>query len=113
MNKLIRIGSFLVFLILGVFQSHAQCPTASVTLGGFTSIGATTVSFTWTQGVDSDATLVALSEGVVAVSTPFDGVGYSPSTVFGSGSDLGGGHFVVGSGPETSLTITNLTPGVT
>jgi len=80
--------------------------TGPLVFSNTTSI-ATTI--TWTNGNGANHLVVvrALS-GVNA--TPTDGVSYSASQNFGSGSELGTGNYVVYNSTGNSVTVTGLTP---
>lgn len=65
----------------------------------------------WTNG-DGAQHLVVVSTSPIAF-FPQDGVGYTASTAFGVGSNLGGGTYVVSNSNATNVTITGLVGGVT
>lgn len=65
----------------------------------------------WSIG-DGSQHLVVVSENPI-MNYPADGVGYTASTQFGSGSNLGGGTFVVSANSGTNTTVTGLTGGLT
>lgn len=72
----------------------------------------TTADISWTRG-DGDSVLVIARQGAAVSATPNTGSAYFDSPVFGSGSQLGTGNFVVYSGSGSSVTITGLTAGTT
>jgi hypothetical protein len=65
---------------------------------------------TWTKGVTGTNTLIVIRAGA-APSGPTDMNSYAADPVFGSGSDLGSGSYVVYTNTGTSVTVTGLTPG--
>ena len=70
------------------------------------------LTVSWSNGAGSAGTLVVVSPNQAPVGQPTNGVVYSASSVFGSGANFGNTNFVVYVGTGTSVTITNLTPGV-
>ncbi len=70
-------------------------------------VDSTTALLTWTNG-NGDGRLVSIKNGV-HTSKPDDLNTYTPSTVFGQGSDLGTGEFVIYQGTGSSVTVTGLT----
>lgn len=87
-------------------------PTQQVTNLQFEKAGPTsaTLNFSPGNGVNN---MAIVKEGSEVNGIPFDSTTYSTSTVFGSGSEIGTGNFVVSAGSDTSVTITGLTPGIT
>ncbi len=67
--------------------------------------------FTWTDGNGTDRLLV-MKAGSAVDSFPVDGTGYTHSTNFGSGSEIGTGNYVVWSGAGQPDRISSLTRDV-
>lgn len=65
---------------------------------------------TFDQGT-GDKRIIIAREGAAVNTTPTDGVTYNADEVFGNGSDLGNGNFVVYNGTGNNVTITNLIAG--
>ena len=70
---------------------------------------AKTFTLTWTPGAGS---VVVMRAGSAAVIQPNYGTNYSGSNFFGNGANLGGSNFVVFAGAGSSVTVTNIIPGV-
>ncbi|MEQ9309336.1 MAG: FG-GAP-like repeat-containing protein [Balneolaceae bacterium] len=89
-----------------------ETPTQQVSNLEFEKTGVTsaTLNFSPGNGVNNMAIVKSGSE---VNEIPVDSTTYSTSTVFGSGSEIGTGNFVVSAGSDTSVTITGLTPGTT
>ncbi|AWH84406.1 hypothetical protein HYN59_04425 [Flavobacterium album] len=87
-------------------------PTTSASSIAFSNV--TSISFTtgWTPGNGTNR-LVVMRSGSAVNALPVDGVSYTASTVFASGSDLGGGNYVVYNGTSNSVTVTELSPTTT
>jgi gliding motility-associated-like protein len=68
------------------------------------------LSFTIGNGISR---MIVAKAGSPVDAWPIDFTGYTSNSSFGSGSDLGGGNFVVGSSTSNIFTITNLLPNTT
>jgi len=66
----------------------------------------------WTIGADAANTLVIISATAITGS-PADGVGYTASSNFGTGSTLNPGEYIIYNGNSNSQTITGLTENTT
>jgi hypothetical protein len=73
------------------------------------AIGAQAFTVTWTKGATGTNTLIVIRAGA-APSGPTDMNSYAADPVFGSGSDLGSGSYVVYTNTGTSVTVTGLSP---
>ena len=68
----------------------------------------TTIDLSWTRGT-GDNVIVLAHEGAPVDSDPVDGVSYTANATFGSGTQIGGGNYVVYDGSSTGVTVTGLT----
>lgn len=93
---------------------NAACTVPSVQASSFTSSSTQPSSSTvgWTRGNGNNVLVVARA-GSAVNTDPVSGNSYTASFVFGAGSQLGTGNYVVYNGTGNSATITNLTPGTT
>ncbi len=82
---------------------------SSITISAITS---NSMTINWTRG-DGNAVLVVVKEGSAVDSDPVNGTTYTANSVFGSGSQIGAGNYVVYDGIGTSVNITGLNPNVT
>lgn len=75
-----------------------------------TAATTTSLTFNWTDGNYGNR-IVVMKSGSAVNSNPVNGVSYTPSLIFGSGTQIGTGNYVVriGSGP---ITVTGLTQGI-
>lgn len=88
-------------------------PTTQASFFTTTASGTTSVSISWTAGNGGNAIVLARSTSAITV-TPTSGTTYTaPSTVYGSGQQIGTGNYLVYDGTGTSVTVTNLNPGST
>ncbi|RLA58668.1 MAG: hypothetical protein DRQ89_15105, partial [Epsilonproteobacteria bacterium] len=78
----------------------------------FSNIGSTQMDVSWTNGNGTNRILVAHA-GSIVDANPSDLATYIASSVFGSGSQIGTGNFVVYNGMASTMTLTGLTPGAT
>jgi hypothetical protein len=90
----------------GQFRTEAAADTQVSNLNFATTAGQS-VRLTWTRGsLDGVLVVMRSSDGAVA---PTDGTDYTPNAVFGSGSLLSPGNYVVYKGIGTSVLVTGLT----
>jgi hypothetical protein len=85
---------------------------------GFTmnyNVNNNTMTLTWTPGTNSDGSVqtsfVVMRKGGPISAQPYFGDLTSASSVFGQGTDLGGGNYVVFRGTGNSVTVSGLTAG--
>jgi hypothetical protein len=83
-------------------------PTTQSSSLVFSSLNTTSMSLSWTKG-DGIRRLILAKAGSAVDAIPVDGTGYTASTTFGSGSQIGSGNYVVYDGVGTSLSLGNLT----
>src|SRR5690606_17269918 len=70
--------------------------------------GQTSMLLSWTGGNGTNK-LVVGRQGSAVNAQPTDGVSYTANTVFGSGSQIGSGNYVVYAGTSNTVTVTGLT----
>src|ERR1051325_155003 len=100
-------GGTTVTTLNNVMNALVPEPTTPASAITFSSVGQTQVTVNFTAGSGANRLIVA-HKGSAVSSFPFDGVGYTPNTVFGSGTDLGGGNYVVYNSNGNSVTVTGL-----
>lgn len=84
-------------------------PTTAATAVNFTNVGSRSMTVNWTNGNGSERLVLIKETGAVS-SLPVDGTTYTANSVFGTGSELGTGNFVIYKGAGTSVTVTGLNP---
>ncbi len=87
-------------------------PTIQASNLTFSSVGLNSMTLSWTNGNGANRIVVARSGSAVNSHT-VDGSVYSPNSIFGNGSQIGTGNFVVYSGSGNSVTVTGLTANTT
>lgn len=85
----------------------ASEPSTAATNLTFSNIAQTSMTLNFTAGSGSDRIVIA-RQGLSITATPADGTGYTANSAFGSGTDLGGGTYVVYSGNSNTCNITGL-----
>lgn len=97
--------------LTGEFTTNSTCVPPVVQAKKFTyeNISDTEATISWVRG-SGNAILVTASEDASDMS-PTDGLTYTPSTVYGSGSKIGNKDFVIYKGYGNIVTVTNLKPG--
>ncbi len=91
---------------------YASEPTVASTLLNFTNLTNVSYTLNWTSGNGGKRIIVA-KQGSAVSASPTDANSYTANSVFGLGSDLGGGNFVVYDGSSNSVSLTSLTQGAT
>ena len=76
------------------------------------STNAKTLTLAWTPGAGSVGSVVVMSAGQPTTMQPNYGINYKGSSAFGAGANLGGSNFVVLAGAFSTVTVTNLIPGI-
>ena len=93
-------------------ETSCEAPDIQASDIVFTLIGTNRIGLTWQNGNGQGR--VVIVRGTNAVSqNPVDGASYTADTVFGNGSHLGDGNFVVFSGTGSVVEVTGLFPGST
>jgi hypothetical protein len=93
-------------------QATVSPPTIQASAINFTNVGGSTFRINWTNG-NGTWRIVLVKQGSAVDANPVSPVAYSANPVFGSGSQIGTGNFVVLSTNATNVTITNLIPNTT
>ena len=80
----------------------------------FTAISSTDMTVNWTRS-NGAGVIVLIKQGSAVTSDPVDGTytGYTASSTFGSGTQVGTGNYVIYKGAGTSVAVTGLTAGTT
>ncbi|MBK7211954.1 MAG: hypothetical protein IPH88_01380 [Bacteroidales bacterium] len=103
-------GTWGYYWAIDDIQITSTCtePTIQAYYMQTTNVTATSMHFSWNRG-NGNGTLIAVRTAPITA-TPGNGISYTANTVCGSGSDLGGGTYVVYSGTDTTCTVTNMQP---
>lgn len=81
-------------------------PTTNATTLNFSDVQCDELTFDWTNGNGANR-IVVMSTSAIS-GTPTDEVAYTANSVFGSGSTIAAGEFVVYNGSSNSTTVTGL-----
>lgn len=100
----LRPGSSFSFTTTG---SGVTPPTNNASAALFSLIDGNKFSFGWANGNGTKRMVVARQGSPVSFS-PLNGTEYTANAEFGTGTDLGSGQFVVYSGTQSSVAVTNL-----
>ena len=94
------------------FEIPSACTGPSTQASNFsaTNIQDNQMTINWTRG-NGNRVLVVARKASAVNADPADGSTYSANSVFGSGSQLGSGNYVVYDGTGTSVTVTGLDLG--
>ncbi|MGD9992508.1 MAG: fibronectin type III domain-containing protein [Salinivirgaceae bacterium] len=84
-------------------------PTTQASAVSFANTSSTQTDVSWTAG-NGDGRIVLAYKGDTLSALPVDGTTYTANAIFGSGSEIGTGNFVVALGDVTGETVTGLTP---
>jgi hypothetical protein len=82
-------------------------PTIPATGLVFSNITTSQIQLNFTTGNGANKVVFVRQSGTIGL-TPVDGVNYVPNTVYGSGTDLGGGNYCVFNGNGLTVTVTGL-----
>lgn len=85
-------------------------PTLASTSGIISNINSTSATISWTTGNGSGGRIVVVRQGSAVTAIPVSGTTYNANPVFGNGSQIGTGNYVVYSGSGSSVTISGLLP---
>jgi len=103
------------YLIPGTTNSVStlDCiPSSQATFVAFSNVDTYSLSLNWTRGNGSNVLIVG-KKSTSVTTNPTDGTTYTANSVFGSGSQIGTGNYVVYYGSGTSVNITGLIPQTT
>lgn len=90
----------------------ADEPTVQTSDITFSSVGSTQMTINWVSG-DGSNRLVLIKAGNQVDSDPIDGISYTTNTIFGNGSQIGSGNYVVYNSTGNSVTVTGLSANTT
>lgn len=85
-------------------------PTMNVSSINITPANCYDLEINFTPGNGDGRTIIARQGGPVNA-MPQNGIQYSSNNIFGNGSDLGNGNFIVYDGPGNQVTVSGLLPG--
>lgn len=90
-------------------QSTTACsnPTTAPTSLVFSSVVANSLNLSWTNG-NGDKVLVVAKLASSTTTDPSNGTTYTANTIFGSGTQIGTGNYVVYNGTGTTVSVTGL-----
>lgn len=101
------------FVLSGTLSGPCLTPPSIQASGlSISNVTNTSADLSWTNG-NGLGRIVVIREGSAVTATPTNNTTYTSSPAFGSGSDLGGGQYVVYAGSGNSVSVTGLTPGET
>ncbi len=92
------------------FSTRATQPTSQASTLTTSALGATSITISWTSGNGSNRIVIAKA-GSSVDQDPVSGTSYTASTVFGSGTQLGVGNYIVFNGTSNTVSLTGLTAG--
>lgn len=107
-------GASSLYLVPSTATSNSTtldyCSNATVQASNivFSSILATSVNVSWTNG-NGNYRIVVAKQGSAVTGTPANGTTYTASSAFGAGSTIAANEFVVYKGAGNSVTVTGLT----
>jgi len=87
-------------------------PTAAASNISFSSVGQLSMTINWANG-DGNKRIVVMKAGSAVTGVPLSGTSYTANNIFGSGSTLNAGEYIVYNNTGSSVNITNLTGGQT
>lgn len=85
-------------------------PSSQTSAISVTSVSQTGMTINWTNGNGSNRIVLVKAGGAVD-SNPVDAISYTANTIFGSGTQIGTGNYVVYNSTGNSVSITGLTAG--
>jgi gliding motility-associated-like protein len=91
--------------------SYAE-PNTQATSIVFSNVAASQMTLAWTNG-NGTSRLVIVKQGSAVNSNPVDLTSYTANAIFGSGSQIGSGNYVVYKGASNTVAISGLTAGNT
>lgn len=113
-NSRLRAGTYGRGLWETELPSTVSCtaPTNQANTYSATAIGDNQMTVNWTRG-DGDRVVVLAHAGALVTSSPGNGESYTASAnaIFGNGTEIGTGNYVVYDGTGTNVTVTGLISG--
>ncbi|MBK7909423.1 T9SS type A sorting domain-containing protein [Candidatus Pollutiaquabacter sp.] len=98
------------FVVTQITLAQASQPTTATSNLALATGNCNDLTLRWTNGNGTRRLVVARQNGSVNA-LPIDGSYYTANSVFGLGSNLGSGNYVVYDGTDTTVTVTGLTVG--
>ncbi len=98
--------------LAGLQSTTCTAPSSQATLINFSAVTSSSLTIGWTRG-NGAGILAVVKQGSAVSTNPTGGTVYTANTIFGSGTQIGVGNYVVYQGTGTSVTITGLTSGTT
>jgi regulation of enolase protein 1 (concanavalin A-like superfamily) len=102
--------------IVGPLETPSVIPTPASNVVATLTQGDSSTIITWDPGVvppsNAPTSFVVMRAGSQVSSQPYFGDLTSANSIFGAGTDLGGGNFLVYRGGGNTVTVTGLTPGI-
>ncbi|MFH0864677.1 MAG: lamin tail domain-containing protein [Bacteroidota bacterium] len=97
------------------FTPTSACtdPTTQATIAAFGTVTNNSIVVNWTRGGTPGDGVIVVARAGGAPTDPADGISYTASATFSSGTDCGSGSYVVFLGSGTSVTVTGLTASTT
>lgn len=92
---------------VGLRSTLALEPTTAAANVSFSSLGVSQFTVNWDNGNGAGRVVLARQAGAVNA-VPVDGVVYTADAVFGQGSEIGSGNFVVFAGTANTFTVSGL-----
>jgi len=92
------------------FYTLSNEPTVQATNVSFSNVDSDVFTITWTPG-NGTQSIVLVKSGVPIATAPVDGITYTANSIFGSGSSLGSGSYVVYNSTGNSVTVSGLVAG--
>ncbi|WP_420315725.1 BspA family leucine-rich repeat surface protein [Ekhidna sp.] len=87
-------------------------PSTQASNISFSNVDFFDMDISWTNG-DGSARLVVVKEGSIVDANPVNTTTYTASTVFGAGSQIGSGNYVIYNGTGSSVSLTGLNHSTT
>lgn len=87
-------------------------PTVQASNVTFSTVGANSMTINWTNG-NGTGSFVIMKAGSAVTAVPTDGASYSANPVFGSGTQIAAGEYVVYAGGTSTVTVTGLSANTT
>jgi len=97
--------------VVAAYRS-APCitPTQQATAFSSTNVTSNSMTISWTRGNGSQVLVVA-RQGSAVNSNPVNGTGYTANALFGSGTQIGTGNYVVYNGTGSTVNVSGLVSG--